>query len=299
MKLSIKFLSTTMLTTGIALFFNACTESKSAAPAATPKPSDGDTEGGETEGSEGDDEPSDADMCDDGVKEAGLDSEFDDLIDAFCDEYRSDVESATYDKSDYDAGASAGVNKILVKDEKEEANDQLSYLIFAANDLEASAADYFAMNKLRNNKPDVYKDEGFEVNPKTKMCNVTPGDSQTQFEVSTADDDSVVHYVGKSKYKKVSNNVYVISTTLEESLETLKEMRSFTIIVGNGAGKSKVYSAAFQQVEKLDQDTETVISRAKKNLAAEMRRNFANAREADKVADLEDAESNPGDDCAQ
>lgn len=69
------------------------------------------------------------------------------------------------------------------------------------------------------------------------------------------------------------------------------------MILAKGDRKSVVYTAASQVVYLHDQDEEEMLERAKDNLRAEMRRNFANAKKADTYADYKDEESNPPTSC--
>jgi len=300
-------ITVSMLSGAIALLFTACTEKK-AAPT-NESGDDGkadesdDTDGGEDEGD--DDETEEAgDMCSDGVEKAGLPGTFDSLMEAFCGDYRSDIEksSGLYNQGDYDADdASADKKKILVKDEEEDKDkDELAYLMFASNELDANAKDYFELNKLRNNKPDVYKNAGFKVNEDTRVCNVEPGDDSTKYEVENDAEKDLVKYTAEAKYKKVSTGIYVIYTELDDNFgESLRDLKTFTVILAKGDKKSLVYTAAYQVAFRNNQSSDTVLDKAKNNLREEMRRNFSNAGKADTVDDLKEEESDPPKTCAK
>lgn len=206
-----------MLSGALALWFTACTEKKAAAPAAG---SDSDGENDDQGDDEADEDTGEAgDVCADGVEKADLPDAFSGLVDDFCSKYKDDIQktSALYNQNDYDAdSASADKKKILVKDVKyNETDDEQSYNLFASNELSAKARDYFELNKLRNNKPDVYKDAGFEVNPDTTVCNVEPGDSSTKYEVYNDAEKDVVHYEAVANYKKSA--MASMSSTLSQA----------------------------------------------------------------------------------
>lgn len=302
MKRRISFISGSMLSCAIALWMlSACTENTKSPTNGSTGGGNGDDTGTDDTTSDDDDGGSAGDLCDDGVKKAGLPDSFGALVDAFCDEYSSAIESSSivYGKADYAADdADADKKKILVKNQKPEGEGELSYLMFASNDLETSAEDYFKLNKLRNNKPDVYKDAGFEVNDDTKVCNVEPGESATEFEALNDAETDIVHYTARTKYKKVSAGMYIISTELLDNFdETLRDLRTFSVIVAKGDKKAAVFTAAYQVAFKNSQTDNVILNKARNNLREEMRRNFANAKKANQVSDLEDQSSSPATSC--
>ena len=230
------------------------------------------------------------DPCADGFLKADLPSTLAAIAKKYCNSYATDLqqESSFYGKGDYDANNQANdLKKIIEKERKDESSDQVSYTMLAANELDTTPKAYFDLNKLRYDKPDVFA-KSFDYNPKTKVCNVKAGDPTTALETLSNADEDVVHYTADVTYYTIAPNAaYLVSTVLKNNFdETLRDLKSLALIIPGKSGKTIVYTVAFQKVFKHDQDDDTIVNKAKRNLRDEMRRDFSNAANAKNATGL-------------
>jgi hypothetical protein len=241
------------------------------------------------------------DPCKDGFLKADLPSSLATIAKKYCDNYASDLqkESAVYGQADFDADdQAADLKKIVDEERKDESGDQVSYLMLAANALDTTPKAYFDLNKLRYNKPDVYA-KTFAYNPKTKVCKVQAGDATTALETLSNADEDVVHYTADVTYYTIQKDAaYLVSTVLKDNFqESLRDLKSLALIIPGKSNKTLVYTVAFQKVYKHDQDDDTILGKAKRNLRDEMRRDFENAAKASKATGLLSSASTPPASC--
>lgn len=181
-----------------------------------------------------------------------------------------------------------GGSPLLLK-KTTESGETTSVRLFTSTVVSAKAEDYFAMVKLQVSKPKEFS-ENFEHDKNVNMTEVQATSKQSSFHYQYSDpvNEGNVEYKATARFHTIKKGVaFVSATKLDESLETMKDLKGLIIVSDKGGGKAEVFTMSDQTYEvAADQDPKLYDQEATKKAGAEQKRMYQNAKDADKAPDL-------------